>query len=93
VPVVLPVPLLSLLPEVPVEPPLAVPLELPDGLIGTPPDDERTDPDPLHAAKETTAAMIRLERRVRLRTLPEDMLRMIITPRTQCVPPVVGARK
>jgi hypothetical protein len=62
-----------------------------EGLADAPLNGERTDPEPPHAASETMAVAIRLERRVRLRTLPEDMLRMIITPRTRCVPPVVGA--
>ncbi|GLQ97346.1 hypothetical protein GCM10007863_17660 [Dyella mobilis] len=72
--------------------PLGLPL---DGLaeLELPANGERTEPEPPQAVNETNATAIRLERRVRLRTLPEDMLRMIITPRTHCVPPVVGARK
>jgi hypothetical protein len=70
------------------EPPL-------DGLaeLELPAKGERTEPEPPHAVNETSATAIRLERRVCFRALPEDMLRMIITPRTQCVPPVVDARK
>jgi hypothetical protein len=96
VPLLLPVPLFPLLPEVPLlaevpepEPLLPDPLLL--GLTTAPPEGERTEPEPLQAANDTTDAKIRLARRVCLRTLPEDMLRIIITPRTLCVPPVVDA--
>jgi hypothetical protein len=89
------VPLLPLLPEVPEPPELPEP-ELPLdpsllGLTAVPPPEERTEPEPLQAASDTTDAKIRLAKRVCLRRLPEDMLRMIITPRTRCVPPVVDA--
>lgn len=75
-------PLLPLLPEVPEpsepEPPEPLLLDPPDGLTDRPPPDElRTEPDPLHAVKESTHAAIRLARRVCLMMmLPEAMLRM-----------------
>jgi hypothetical protein len=87
VPVVLPP--LPLLPDIPVPEPDVDPVlepdpELPEllleGLADAPLNGERTDPDPPHAASETTAVAMRPERRVRLRTLLEDMLCMIITP-------------
>lgn len=68
-----PVPLLPLLPEVPE--PLLDPL--PAGPTDVPPDDVRTEPDPLHAANERADAAIKLAKRVCLRKLPEDTFRMI----------------
>jgi hypothetical protein len=92
VPLPEPVPLLPLLPDVPLPEPLPVPeLELPPepvllGLIADPPEEDRTEPEPLQAASEITVAMIADARHVCLNKLPEEVLRMIVTPRTLCVP-------
>jgi hypothetical protein len=71
-----PAPLLPLLPDVPE--PSEPPDPLPDELTDKPwPDELRTEPDPLHAAKESTHAAIKVARRVCLMMmLPEALLRM-----------------